>query len=68
MVGWLDLAVRGACEADLAAVLAALLAAGTLPDLTGMEERFASRVGELPAVKIELPPRAGCDAMLRVAA
>ncbi len=68
MVGLLDLAARGACEADLAEVLAGLLQVGTLPDLPGLEERFAPRVGELPVVRIELPLLAGYDALLRVAA
>lgn len=68
MVGLLDLAARGACEADLALVLADVLQAGALPDLSGLEERFAPRVGELPVVKVELPALAGHDALLRVAA
>jgi len=68
MVGLLDLAARGACEADLALVLADVLQAGALPDWSGLEERFAPRVGELPVVKVELPALAGYDALLRVAA
>lgn len=68
MVGLLDLAARGACEADLAQVLAGLLQAGTLPDLPGLEERFAPRVAELPEVKVELPTLADYDTLLRGAA
>ena len=68
MVGLLDLAARGACEADLAQVLAGLLQAGTLPDLPGLEERFAPRVAELPEVKVELPALADYDTLLRGAA
>jgi hypothetical protein len=68
MVGLLDLAARGACEADLAQVLAGLLQAGALPDLPGLEERFAPRVAELPEVKVELPALADYDTLLQVAA
>ena len=68
MVGLLDLAARGACEADLAQVLAGLLQAGALPDLPGLEERFAPRVAELPEVKVELPTLADYDALLQGAA
>lgn len=68
MVGLLDLAARGACEADLAQVLAGLLQAGTLPDLPGLEERFAPRVAELPEVKVELPALADYDTLLQGAA
>ena len=68
MVGLLDLAARGACEADLAQVLAGLLQVGTLPDLPGLEERFAPRVAELPEVKVELPALADYDTLLQGAA
>ena len=68
MVGLLDLAARGACEADLAQVLAGLLQAGTLPDLPGLEERFAPRVAELPEVRVELPILADYDTLLQGAA
>jgi hypothetical protein len=68
MVGLLDLAARGACEADLTQVLAGLLQAGTLPDLPGLEERFAPRVAELPEVKVDLPALADYDALLQGAA
>ncbi len=68
MVGLLDLAARGACEADLAQVLAGLLQAGTLPDLPGLEERFAPRVAELPEVTVELPTLADYDTLLQGAA
>ena len=68
IVGLLDLAARGACEADLARVLADLLQAGTLPDLPGLEERFTPRESELPVVKVKLPALADYDALLRVVA
>ena len=68
MVGLLDLAARGACEADLAGVLADLLQAGTLPELPGLEERFAPRVADLPEVEIKLPTLADYDALLQGAA
>ena len=64
IIGLLDLAARGACEVDLAQVLSDLLAAGTLPDLSGLETRFAPRVGTLPAVAVELPSLASYDALL----
>lgn len=64
IVGLLDLAARGACEVDLAQVLSDLLAAGTLPDLAGLEARFAPRVGTLPAVAVDLPALASYDALL----
>lgn len=67
MVGLLDLAARGACEIALAEVLGDLLQAGTLPDLPGLEERFAPRVAELPEVTIALPSLAGYDSLLEVA-
>jgi hypothetical protein len=68
IVGLLDLAARGACEANLARVLSDLLQAGTLPDLPGLEERFAPRESELPVVRVKLPALADYDDLLRVVA
>jgi hypothetical protein len=67
MVGLLDLAARGACEVQLANVLGDLYQAGTLPELAGLEERFASKQTTLPDIKIELPALAGYDCLLGVA-
>jgi transposase InsO family protein len=68
MVGLLDLAVRGACEVQLANVLGDLLQAGTLPELAGLEEKFAPKVTPVPDVSVELPPLADYDALMGVAA
>lgn len=68
MVGLLDLAVRGACEVQLAQVLGDLLSAGTLPELEGLEERFAPRETPLPKVSVALPALAAYDRLLEVPA
>jgi hypothetical protein len=68
MVGLLDLAARGACEVQLANVLGDLLQAGTLPELAGLEERFAPKATPVPDVSVELPPLADYDALMEVAA
>lgn len=68
MVGLLDLAASGACEAALAEVLGDLLQAETLPELKGLQERFAPRVGELPQVTVNLPTLAAYDELLEVTA
>jgi hypothetical protein len=67
MVGLLDIAARGACEAQRALVLADLLQAGTLPELDGLEERFAPRQSDLPLVVV-LPELKSYDRMLEGAA
>lgn len=67
MVGLLDLAANGACEAALAEVLGDLLQAETLPELKGLQERFAPRVGELPSVTVDLPTLAAYDELLEAA-
>jgi transposase InsO family protein len=68
MVGLLDLAVQGACEAQLAQALGDLLQAGTLPDLAGLAERFAPRETPMPAVTVSLPTLSAYDRLLEVAA
>jgi len=68
MVGLLDLAARGACEVQLANVLGDLLQAGTLPELAGLEEKFAPKATPVPDVSVELPPLADYDALMEVAA
>jgi transposase InsO family protein len=64
MVGVLDLAIRGACEAALAQRLAQLLDAGLLPELALLEAEFAPRVPTAPQVRVELPALTSFDALL----
>jgi transposase InsO family protein len=64
IVGLLDLAARGACEAALAQRLAQLLDAGLLPELALLEAEFAPRVPAAPEVCVELPALATFDALL----
>ncbi len=68
MVGLLDLAARGACEVQLAQVLGDLLQADTLPELAGLEDRFAPKQSPVPDIKVELPSLAAYDSLLEVAA
>ncbi len=68
MVGLLDLAARGACEVQLAQVLGDLLQAGTLPELAGLEEKFAPKATPVPDVSVELPALADYDCLMGVAA
>lgn len=65
MVGLLDLAFRGACEAALAQRLAQLLDAGLLPELALLEAEFAPRVPTSPEVYVELPALTSFDALLQ---
>jgi hypothetical protein len=67
MVGLLDLAARGACEVQLAQLLGGLLQAGTLPDLEGLEARFAPRQTPMPAVTVSLPALSVYDGLYEVA-
>ena len=67
MVGLLDLAARGACDVQLAQILGGLLQAGTLPDLEGLEARFAPRQTPLPAVTVALPALSVYDGLYEVA-
>lgn len=67
MVGLLDLAARGACEVQLANVLSDLIQAGTLPELAGLEEKFAPKQTPVPEVKVELPALADYDCLMGVA-
>jgi len=68
MVGLLDLAARGACEAQLAQVLGDLLCTDALPDLDGLAERFAPRETPMPAVTVSLPTLSAYDGLLEVTA
>jgi hypothetical protein len=64
IVGLLDLAIRGACEAALAQRLAELLDCGIRPELALLEAEFAPRVSTAPEVAVELPALASFDALL----
>ena len=64
MVGLLDLAIRGGCEAALAQRLGQLLDAGMLPELALLEAEFAPREPSSPEVSVELPALTSFDALL----
>lgn len=67
MVGLLDLAGNGSCEAALAQRLALLLAAGDLPDLERLQDEMAPRPARHPEVHVVLPELASYDRLLAVA-
>ena len=67
MVGLLDLAGNGSCEARLAQRLTLLLAAGDLPDLDQLREEMAPRSALYPAVTVVLPELASYDLLLAAA-
>jgi hypothetical protein len=56
MVGLLALAHDRACEAELAAAIAAELDAGRLPDHDRLGRRFAPDPADIPDITIELAP------------
>ncbi len=64
MVGLLWLAHDQACEADLAAALAALLDAGMMPDLQDLQARFQQPKAAPDDVPVDIPPTAAYDALL----
>lgn len=68
MVGLLDLAGNGGCEAELAQRLASLLDAGELPDLEQLQTELAPRPAECPTVSVVLPSLASYDQLLQEAA
>ena len=68
MVELLAIAHERACEAELAAILAADLGAGRLPDLNAIRRHFAPDPASLPALIIPLTPLATYDALLQGAA
>ncbi len=68
MVGLLDLAGNGGCEAELAGRLELLLASGEMPDLDRLKEEMAPRQALCPQVTVVLPALASYDELLRVAA
>jgi len=68
MVGLLDLAGNGGCEAELAQRLALLLESGELPDLEQLQTELAPRPAECPTVSVVLPSLASYDQLLQEAA
>jgi len=67
IVGLLALAHERACEAELAEVLDAELAAGRMPDLDAMHRRFAPTEAAMPNVTVELADLESYDALLAAA-
>ena len=55
MVGLLELAAAGACEAALADRLDAILDAGQLPDLAALKDQFAPKTPQVADVTIPAP-------------
>jgi hypothetical protein len=64
MVNLLALAHERGCEADLATLLAADLAANQLPDLAALRERFAPDPAALPEVVVHLTPLVAYEELL----
>jgi hypothetical protein len=64
MVELLALAHERACEAELAAILTDYLAAGELPDIATLRQRFAPDPASLPAVVVQLTPLSAYDSLL----
>jgi hypothetical protein len=64
MVNLLALAHDRGCEAELATLLAADLAAGQLPDLAALRERFAPDPAAVPEVVVYLTPLIAYEALL----
>src|SRR5438552_16082570 len=64
MVHLLALAHERGCEAELAAVLAADLTAGRLPDMAALNKRFAPDPAALPEVVVHLTPLIAYEALL----
>ena len=67
MVGLLDLAGNGGCEAALAQRLAVLLAAGEMPDLEELQQEMAPQPAQCPTVTVVLPTLASYDCLLEAA-
>jgi transposase InsO family protein len=64
MVDLLALAHDRGCEAELAGVLDAELAAGRLPDMASLRSRFAPDPAALPCVVVHLTPLAAYEVLL----
>ena len=68
IVGLLDLAGNGGCEAELAERLALLLRSDALPDLEQLKADMAPRSPQYPDVRVDLPELARYDELLEVVA
>ena len=68
MVGLLDLAATGACEAALADRLDVLLDAGQLPDLAALKNEFAPKIPQIVDVTIPAPDLAAYNPLLKAEA
>ena len=66
MVNLLALAHERACEAELATLLVADLAAAQLPDITALRARFAPDPAALPEIVVRLTPLIDYEALLGV--
>ena len=66
MVALLSLAHEHTCEAELAAALADILAAGSLPDPAVLERRFARAAAAAPEVTVTLPALDAYDTLYAV--
>jgi hypothetical protein len=64
MVNLVALAHERGCEAELAALLEADLAASQLPDLTALRARFAPDPAALPEIVVHLTPPIAYEALL----
>jgi len=64
MVGLLALAHDRACEAELASLLEAVIAAGGLPDLAELRQQFMPSSMAVPIVTVTLPAAVAYDALL----
>lgn len=67
MVGLLDLAGNGGCEAELAQRLALLLATGEQPDLEQLRQDLAPRPTHFPDITVVLPTLDSYDLLLEAA-
>jgi len=67
MVDLLDLADRAGAVAELAGLLAALLARDELPDIDVLREQFAPRQPSMPEVRVVLPSTSVYDELLEAA-
>ncbi len=64
MVDLLALAHDRGCEAELAAILAAELMEGRLPDIASLRARFSPDPAALPTVVVRLMPLAAYEALM----
>lgn len=64
MVNLLALAHERGCEAELATLLEADLAAAQLPDITALRARFAPDPATLPEIVVHLTPLIAYEALL----